>query len=55
MTLEELNALAQLLQRTPLSGAEVQWVNDFLARQREEIAKRAAQAQEVSKLSETPS
>ncbi len=40
MTNDELNALTQLLQRVPMSGAEVLWVNELLARLRREIDRR---------------
>lgn len=38
MNLRELQAIAQLLNKAPLSIAETEWVNEFIKREEKEIA-----------------
>jgi len=46
ITQQELNALAQLLQRTPVSNAEAMWLQMLLARLQGEIMQKQQEEEE---------
>jgi len=49
VTQQELNALVELLQRTPMSRAEALWVQVFLARQQAMITQEDRRRASVSR------
>ena len=49
ITQEEFTALAQLLQRTPMSAAEAQWTQAFLLRLQAQLGQRARARSEAQR------